>query len=280
MNLLFTPVRQDPQILSLFLKALRGVREIDGYLFIDDNDDPASSQLLQYFKGDFEDRNGIVTIIPGQQFSSAGSYPREGALTHEWNVPLTNRITQIRNFGLRFAVNEGYFNLFSVDSDVILPPNILETLLDSSQAILKPIISEVYWTQWHRSYPYMPQVWDKHPYLFDEPSRITRLATPGTYPVAGLGGCTLITLYGEHLYYRLSYDPIPGCDFLGEDRHFCTRASVLEYTLWADTNCPPFHVYYPSQLEEAREWFEGGCDPTYFRRNWVNETWQQHIERS
>lgn len=65
----------------------------------------------------------------------------------------------------------------------------------------------------------------------------------------------------------------------GEDRWFCTRAAAHGIPLVADTVLPPFHVYRPEQLDEAKVWRRGGCDPNYFRERWLTGDWGVDLDR-
>ncbi len=121
---------------------------------------------------------------------------------------------------------------------------------------------------------YMPNVWYFHHYGFHGPESILRFRDPGEYAVGGLGAVTLIHRHAAEL---ASYDPILGSPFQGEDRHFCLRASAMGFELWADTYYPPFHVYRPEQLEEAKAWRQAGCPTNYFRDAWLNADWEREI---
>ena len=38
----------------------------------------------------------------------------------------------------------------------------------------------------------------------------------------------------------------------GEDRHFCVRAACAGFEMWADTHCPPAHLYTRDLYEQWR----------------------------
>jgi len=80
---------------------------------------------------------------------------------------------------------------------------------------------------------------------------LERLRRPGLYPVGGLGACTLISRRAIEAGVR--YQRIPNLTYWGEDRHFCIRAQALGFDLWADTHCPPRHLYRRSGVEQDVE---------------------------
>src|SRR5690606_19113286 len=124
----------------------------------------------------------------------------------------------------------------------------------------KDIISEVFWTKWTEESDEAPQVWmNDQDYPFREnrenlskdffiklKENFERLKTPGQYEVGGLGACTLISR--KALASGLSFSKIKNLSYKGEDMHFCIRASVLGFDLFADTFFPPFHIYRKSDL--------------------------------
>lgn len=156
--------------------------------------------------------------------------------------------------------------LFLVDSDLYLDPHTLRHLL----SLKKDIVSEVYWTRWKPELIPLPQVWIKDQYTLYESSReeplceeemnkrtqefIDLLSRPGTYKVGGLGACTLISR--KALERGVSFGEIYNLGFTGEDRHFCVRAASLGLELYANTHCPPFHIYRESELDKLQEYKE------------------------
>jgi hypothetical protein len=78
------------------------------------------------------------------------------------------------------------------------------------------------------------------------------LHKPGVYRVGGLGACTLISR--RALDAGVTYEPLYNVSWWGEDRHFCLRAVALDFELWADTHCPPFHVYREADLAGVEKW--------------------------
>jgi len=226
----FTPVRQSDDILELHLAGLAAQPFADSW-FYDDNDEP--SPLLA-------DRQVFPTI---DDLPPRGSYER-GEVDHDWPTTAVARIAAIKNSALGTFLASPYEWIFLIDSDVLIPPGLIEHLLE----IRTPIVSAVYWTDWGDG-PH-PNVWDYHPYKVA--GRWEKYREPGDYIVGGLGACTL--LHRSVVEVGVNFNPVRGITFAGEDRHFCIRASAADIPLIACSHFDVFHIYHDHQLEEARRW--------------------------
>lgn len=256
-------VRQQPAVLKLFLDRIIQ-SGADDYLFVEDNDVPASSAMLLDFAASHR-----TTILPAP--SRAGEYVRHETM-HVWDLGSCRRAASLYNKLIDAVLADPEASaVFFIDSDVLVPNGIVTHL--HSRAV--PIACEVYWTQWQTNYVFLPQVWDIHPCLFQNADSVIRLREPGLYRVNGQGACTLVRR--EVLAAGVRFDEIPGIPWEMEDRWFCVRAAVAGFSQWADTTMTPFHVYRDSQLDEARAWIENGCRPDYFREHWLTPAWEQSI---
>ncbi len=260
--ILFSPVRQPAYLLRealISFHALKGVRE---WWYYDDNDDSESSRLL--------------AEQPGARVLSAASLPPKEpyakSQSHLWTATLMGRIAQIRNLAIVEFLKTDAEALFMIDSDVLPNPSLAQHL--ASLAV--PIVSAVYWTQWHPNQAWLPNVWDIHNYQFKTPESLLRLAEPGVYQVGGLGAVTLMRR--EALATGVNYSPVAGLPWPGEDRHFSVRAAARGIGLYADSRFLPFHVYRDNQLDEAVAWRKAGCDPAYFRKRWLSNGWRRTIQ--
>lgn len=252
--LIASPVRQKPAVLRHYLDSLSAL-DRDGftahYLFIDNNDDPASQAML----ADFQQKNNEVTVTRDNNLLH---YHRDDQ-THYWNDTLVDRVGAMKDRIIAFALDRGYDGLFLVDSDLLLHPNTLSRLMTSG----KPIISNIFWTSWQKDTAPLPQVWMMDEYTFyqkndanpiseaDEAQKkqafLRLMRTPGVYEVGGLGACTYIKR--EALERGLSFKRLPNVSFWGEDRHFCVRAAALGIPLFVDTRYPAYHLYRDADLE-------------------------------
>lgn len=267
---IFSPVRLSPEILRETLQALvqltRETIRVE-YWFYDDNDTPASSQLLHEF---VDSQPATARLLPPVELQQS-EYKRT-AVTHEWNGALVDRISAIKNAAISAFLKTPAHALFLLDADLILHPQTLEHLY----ALDVPIVSEVFWTQFTADAVFLPNVWDVHSYTHHAPESITKLREPGLYRVGGLGACTLVRR--APLGKGVSFARIENLDFWGEDRHFCVRAVCLGFPLYADTTYPPFHVYRESLLPAAQEWKRQGCAPAYFHAQ-LDSRWEAAIRR-
>jgi GT2 family glycosyltransferase len=255
--LIAAPINQDRDILKKYLNSLQNIKaeylRID-FMFIDDNIDEQSSEILKKFSDKF---NNVKIINSKKCFSN-------NFKAHEWSAGVVNKVTNFRNAILKEAREGGYDYLFTVDSDILLCPKTLLHLIQRK----KDIISEIFWTRWLENDDEFPQVWVSNfvrsyeeewsPVELpnDEKRRREKLffkmlRKPGLYQVGGLGACTLISK--KVLLSSVSYKKIPNIDFLGEDRHFCIRAVVLGFELFVDTVYPAFHIFRKESMDKAIE---------------------------
>lgn len=253
--LIAAPVHQDHEILGEFLSSLSRLNTTGlalGYLFIDDNTDTTSSELLQNFCYVHENA-AVISSKSGDIYICDD--------THHWNENLIQKITSFKNFMIRHAIDENYDFIFFIDSDILLHPNTLKQLISDK----KDIVSNIFWTRWQANSVEMPQVWLEDSYSFHKTDRskkdgeenktsstisfFSQLRTPGVYEVGGLGACTLISR--NALLAGVSFTKLDNISFWGEDRHFCIRAVALGFKLFVDTHYPALHLYRKQELKKV-----------------------------
>ncbi|MFJ7663248.1 glycosyltransferase [Lysinibacillus sp. NPDC097162] len=257
--LIASPVRQKPYILAYFLTSLQSLNQdelVVDFLFIDDNDDKQSTELLT----SFQSKNERVKIIKNDQQNDI--YMKDDK-THYWTDSLIEKVAKMKDSIIDHAIEFNYDGLFLIDSDLMLYPNTLQNLWDEQ----KDIISNVFWTEWQKDIEALPQVWMMDEYtLYEikngeklEPIEIAnrtaafikQLKVPGVYEVGGLGACTLISR--KALLKGVRFKQLKNLSFWGEDRHFCIRATALDLQLFVDTRFPAFHIYRDSDLLGAQK---------------------------
>ena len=149
--LIASPVHQKPEILGAFLYSLEQLQQEDiafSFHFIDDNNSPVSSALLQKF----QERNQSVLI---EKSTYQDEYVKDG-VTHYWNERLVWKVAAgFKNSIIQSAKEQNVDYLFLVDSDLLLYPQTIKHLLQQK----KDIISEVFWTRWQPNTIEQPQVW-------------------------------------------------------------------------------------------------------------------------
>jgi len=252
--LVASPIHQQPAVLEAFLGALAAIeyRTPDGaslsveYLFVDDNTDPRSKVLIHRFSQGVGSPRALVLAGTDLGAGEQSGYARtEGG--HFWDRGAIGRVAAFRERILRHARDSGADAVFLVDSDLVLQPQTLVYLIKSG----KDIISEVFWTAWTPGAVEMPNVWEVDHSGLDS-AFLAGLRRPGVYRVGGLGACTLISRAA--ILAGVSYKSLYNLSWWGEDRHFCVRAVALGLDLWADSHCPPLHLYRNSDLQRLPEW--------------------------
>lgn len=256
--LIASPIRQKPEILRVFLDSIKRLHRNElrlSCLFIDDNLDPESSNLLSEF-----DIDGEYRVIRARPSDSDDRYFQD-EVQHHWKEGLVWKVAEFKDAFIKIALESNVDYLFLVDSDLVLNPRTLDHLVRCN----KEVISEVFWTSWRPEQMLLPQVWVSGTYDFVKhdrdkglsPEEVNRqtieflsgLYRPGQRRVGGLGACTLISR--SALHKGVSFAEIDNLTYWGEDRHFCVRARALGVELWADTTYPPLHLYRESMLCEV-----------------------------
>lgn len=266
-----SPIYQRPEILKLFLASLKNLAShsisID-FMFVDDNGNEASRQILSEFTRD----GSSVFITRGKE---EGEYMCSEE-SHTWNGSLILKVARYKNAIIQYAIENEYDFLFFIDSDLIVHPNLIEHL----KTLNKDIVSEIFWSQWHNDKPYEPNVW-----LFDEYDLVPKelgeeltekekqirqakflnqLKTPGVYEVGGLGACTLLSR--NALLEKVNFEPIKNLTIWGEDRFFCIRAAVLGIPLFVDTHYPAYHIYRERDISGVSDYVSVNAADISFER--------------
>ena len=260
--LIGSSVLQKPQILKAFLRSLKEL-DTEGirveYMFVDDNKDEVSSEMLKTFQGE----NNGVRIISGE---NPGNYVCD-EVTHYWNNSLMDRVGSLKNRIIDYAAEREFDYLFFVDSDLVLNKKLLKHLVSAE----KDIVSEIFWTKWVPASEPEPNVWlyDQYNLSRHEPSErlsseealrrknefLKELKIPGIYKVGGLGACTLISK--KALTAGVNFSRIENLRLLwGEDRFFCIRAVILGFELYADSFYPAYHIYREADLAGVEDYIQ------------------------
>jgi glycosyltransferase involved in cell wall biosynthesis len=255
--LIGSPVRQKPKILQEFLESLERqarVKYTTDYFFVDDNVVEESHQILLQF----QQKMGTSCLIELPNQDQVETEYQCNEKTHYWSNDVVWKVAAFKDRMIDRAHAEGYDYLFLIDSDIVLHPDTIDTLMNAK----KGVVSNIFWTCWRPGAAIEPQVWifdscraypaaeGEHP----SPEEIVRrwerftaqLREPGVYEVGGLGACTLISR--DALLKGVHFKRLKNLSFWGEDRHFCVRATALGIPLYVDTHLPACHVYRESAL--------------------------------
>lgn len=233
---------------------------------------------LAYISDDLSEDAERLLVDAGARIAAALPKPDDATYavtedTHEWAMPTFGWLAREKQRLLDLAADEDYDGIFFVDSDLVLGPDTLASLITAS----KEVVSAVFWTSWTRDSPPLPQVWMRHPYDFagrgvraDEFLR--SLDEKSLRKVGGLGACTLIS---ADVFDRVRWFPLveglpSGGMWQGEDRHFCVYAARNHVDLWADAWPDIFHIYRPSDINALETWKPAGHVSSPRVGDWVS----------
>jgi hypothetical protein len=226
--IVFSPIRQHPVVLDLFLGTL-AVQNVEVWCY-DDNDSPESSEILQ---------TSDVRILDPIDLEPA-DYTR-GEDTHHWQQSTIRRVAAIKNHAIDLFLETDHERLFLIDSDVLLPPDAIAHLAEADL----PVIAGIYWTRWHPHQRPSPNIFPP------DDSTLRSLRKPGHWPVAGLGACTLIR---RDVFEKARFTEQRHLVNRGEDYWFCWLCHQAAIPLVACTHLDIFHLYRDSDLPAAVEW--------------------------
>lgn len=229
--LITAPLRQDLDIFLAHQESLdnliipEGV-EVDRFYIV--NDCP---EVIPHIKGRYAIANS------GEEYTKTGN-------DHIWTPYNLAKMPILRNRTIHEAWDYDYW--FSVDTDLVLHPMTLKTLLEAD----KDIVSEVFWTQSPNG------EWWCNAWMYDQcdmDGKEKKWREPGLYQVGMTGACTLVKreVFGE-AFDKVNYSPIPNIRrcLCGEDRWFSIRAAVYGYEMWLDTHYPATHLYTRKDYED------------------------------
>lgn len=228
--LITAPLRQEPKIFKEYRDSIDrliipdGV-QVDTYFVV--NDCP---EIIPYLR----ESDHYIIYDTGLAYSKTHN-------DHIWSDENMRMMENLRNKTIEYALDMGYDYWFSVDTDLVLHPRTLQTLLEAD----KDIVSELFWSvskdvhRWCNAWMFdqgsiMPPEWN----------------TPGLYRCGMTGACTLVKRHV--LEAGVNYTHIPNISraLYGEDRHFCVRAAVHGFELWVDSHYQPVHLYTEAVYQE------------------------------
>ena len=227
--LITAPLRQDPDVFQAYQDGL------------DRLEIPEGCEASRFFV--VNDCSEVIPLIRGAEYVTVntGQAYEKTANDHLWTLDLMWTMGDLRNRTIMQALLGGYDYWFSIDTDIVVDPKTLTTLIGAD----KDIVSEIFWTQapngryWCNAWMVdqsmgMPEDWRK----------------PGLYRCGMTGALTLVKR--KVLEAGVDYTRIPNIHqaLRGEDRHFCVRAACAGFEMWIDSHCPATHLYTRQLYEE------------------------------
>ena len=261
----FSPVRKSAEIVKCHLESIKNLN-IEGlditFSFIDDNTDPESSLLLENF-------------IKEVSHSFIHSFETENVENYNgkqrWVPNLYSRITKIKDYIIGEFLKGDYDYLFLTDSDLILNPESLSSLVQQN----KNFCSCIFWTHFEGAPTFTPNAWYSKLKGY-EVNDILQLKEKATFPVDYTGACTLLSR--KILETGVRFEKIPNINYRGEDKHFCIRAAVLGFQPYVNTEYPAFHIYNESLLPMGLKLLQNKFEYDY-HKDWLDESWEAEIKR-
>lgn len=235
--LITAPLKQDRRIFAEFQDSLDRLEVPDGvtvdrFFVVNDCD-----KIIPDIRGDY------IVMNTGDEYNKTVN-------DHIWTHRNLDKMPRLRNATIHRALGGGYDYWFSVDTDLVLHPLTLKTLLDAD----KDIVSEVFWTQAANGH------WWCNGWMYDQcdpDGHYEEWKTPGLYQVGMTGACTLVKRRVFEAGVDYSSIPCIRRVLWGEDRWFCIRAACARFDMWMDTHYPATHLFtdaiYQQYIARGRE---------------------------
>ena len=233
--LITAPLRQDVDVFEAYQEGL------------DRMEVPEDCEVKRYFV--VNDCHEVIPFIRNAEFveTETGETYEKTSNDHIWTLDLMRKMSDLRNRTITEMLTGGFDYWFSIDTDIIVDPRTLKTLMEAD----KDIVSEIFWTMAPNGREWC-NAWmvDQAAGMRDEWRR------PGLYQVGMTGALTLVKR--KVFEAGVDYTPIPNISqaLRGEDRHFCVRAACAGFELWVDSHCPARHLYtrklYEQYMAEKR----------------------------
>lgn len=228
--LITAPARQEVKIFNEYQLGVDNLLIPDGYIldrfYVINN----CSELIPYL------RQGSHYLV----FNTKEEYLKTHN-DHIWSNSNMRTMEILRNLTIQYAIDNGYDYWFSVDTDIVLHPLTLKTLIEAD----KDIVSEIFWSTSQDVHTWC------NAWICDQGSGMpSEWKTPGLYQCGMTGACTLVK---RHVFEAgVNYSHIPNIQYslVGEDRHFCVRAAVHGFSLWVDTHYPATHLYTENEYQK------------------------------
>lgn len=222
------PVHNRAWVLPLYLKYILSIdypkKNITLCFILNDSHDE-SQKILENFKyNHIEDYNDI--IIRNLKYNMPDDI-RQCRVSRK----VYQRLAWVRNEFISNVKDEDY--VMSIDSDILVPPNILKELI----AQKKDIISALLFNDPSMRYPNILLIENglmKHYFEFPKDSVFEVDITGAVY------------LIKSKICKRVKY----GYDKYGEDIPFCISAKKLGYKIWCNSSVSCRHIMYPYMLTQ------------------------------
>ena len=234
--LITAPLRQETDVFLEYQKGLDALEVPEGY------------EVSRFFV--VNDCREIIPYIENAEFVVADTgkeYEKTGN-DHLWTLDLMLKMSDLRNRTIVEMLTGGYDYWLSADTDIVLDPKTLRTLIEAD----KDIVSEIFWTQ-APSGRYWCNAW-----MVDQAAGMKEdWKKPGLYRCGMTGALTLVKR--KVFEAGVDYTQIPNIRtaLRGEDRHFCVRAACAGFEMWIDSHCPAEHLYtrsvYNDYMARRRE---------------------------
>ena len=227
--LITAPLRQDADVFEAYQDGL------------DRLEIPEDTEVSRFFV--VNDCDEVIPHIRNAEYivADTGEAYQKTSNDHLWTLDLMWKMGELRNRTIQEMLDGGFDYWLSIDTDIVVAPETLKTLMDAD----KDIVSEIFWTQapngryWCNAWMVdqsagMPEEWRK----------------PGLYRCGMTGALTLVKR--RVFEAGVDYTRIPNIHqaLRGEDRHFCVRAACAGFGLWIDSHCPARHLYTRRLYEE------------------------------
>lgn len=224
------PIRNRAWILKEYLEGITKQnydRKLINLLFLVNDSKDSSLRILEKFKKENDSQYAGIDI----QVKNLGAV--EDERTPGTRDSIYHSLTEIRNSLLDMIPDTDYF--FSVDSDILIPENALNILVNSKKDIVAGVIRNDYLVNPSAVYPWV------RTNLMIKSEKDGRIVHYFGYPLNSLFEVEVtgaIYLLSKEVYKSVRY----GYDVQGEDIYFCREAKKRGFKIWANSALHAEHV--------------------------------------
>lgn len=227
------PVQNREEVIKYYLEHIGNLdypkKKIILLFFVNNTDDNTARIIKAFYRKHLEEYLDCLIFEDNKVYK--GRQDGQHRMSRDFTL-----FSIVRNRFLDYAKNyQGWDYLFSVDSDVLVPPETLEKLLSRDKDIISALVyNGKAWDKRTKTYNY--RIFRKDPITGREGYTFHTNIPDEIFPVDLTGACTLIRR--EVIEAGVKYKPF----HRGEDLPFCISAKEKGFNIFLDPTIQTIHL--------------------------------------